>query len=98
MWEPFGTSSFNATASWKSGCKERGTLSILTTCLITLILCVYTTLHLNIPEHGKSSWIQRLKRKALWLLIGLFAPEFVSVQRLSLPRSCFLQRQDGRDY
>ncbi|KAF1843612.1 uncharacterized protein K460DRAFT_341965, partial [Cucurbitaria berberidis CBS 394.84] len=78
MWEPFGTTSTNATASWRSEPNERGTLNILSTCLITLILCVYTCLHVDIPEHGKTPWTHVLKRKLFWLLPGIFAPEIVA--------------------
>ncbi|KAF2130159.1 hypothetical protein P153DRAFT_356795 [Dothidotthia symphoricarpi CBS 119687] len=78
MWEPFGTSLANETASWRSGPNERGTLRILTTCILTLVLCVWTTLHLNIPDHTETRWSRRLMRGPLWVLIGIFAPEFVA--------------------
>lgn len=38
---------------------------------------MYSTLHLNIPEYGKTHWFQLAKRKAGWLCVGLFAPEIV---------------------
>jgi len=79
MWSPFGEIDANGTVSWKSGPNERGTLNILTTCLITLTLCVYSTIHLNIPEHGKTGWIYLTKRKAVWACVGLLAPEVVCV-------------------
>ncbi|RPB08409.1 hypothetical protein P167DRAFT_512310 [Morchella conica CCBAS932] len=53
----------------------RGTMGLILSCLITLTLCVWTAIHLNInvdPSPGK-----KLRRKALWLFIGLFAPELV---------------------
>ncbi|KAF1960307.1 hypothetical protein CC80DRAFT_359412, partial [Byssothecium circinans] len=57
----------------------RGTYSILSSCLITMSLCLWTAIHLNIPEHRKTWWITPQHwRKAKWLLIGLFAPEVVS--------------------
>lgn len=49
--------------------------SILT-CLITLALCSWTALHLNISEHG-GAWKQKW-RKAGWLLLGLLAPELIA--------------------
>lgn len=39
-------------------------------------LCLWTALHLNIPQHGKSS-VQRW-RKLRWLIMGLLAPELVA--------------------
>ena len=66
---------------------NRGTWSILTTCIITISLCAWTALHLNIPEHrkAKSQWL----RKTRWLLIGLIAPEFVAYV-------AWRQRQEAR--
>ncbi|KAI5838478.1 hypothetical protein DFP73DRAFT_600000 [Morchella snyderi] len=53
----------------------RGTMGLILSCLITLTLCVWTAIHLNIivdPSLGKN-----LCRKTLWVFIGLFAPELV---------------------
>ncbi|KAH7094861.1 hypothetical protein FB567DRAFT_511241 [Paraphoma chrysanthemicola] len=78
MWEPFGTAPANATASWRSSPNERGTLNILSSCVITLLLCAYTSLHLDIPAHGKAGWRHQTWRRALWVLAGLLAPEVVA--------------------
>jgi hypothetical protein len=40
-----------------------------------MALCIWTALHLNLPEHKKES--HQVYRKILWLTIGLFAPEIV---------------------
>ncbi|KAH7094870.1 hypothetical protein FB567DRAFT_600548 [Paraphoma chrysanthemicola] len=77
MWDLFGASGSNVT-SWKSGPDERGTFNILSTCVITLILCVYNCLHLNIPGPDQKTWWKLFQRKFLWLMAGLFAPEFVA--------------------
>lgn len=78
MWEPFGRAPENNTAYWKEGPNGRGTFSILSTCLITLSLCVYTSLHLNIPEHGKTYWGHQFWKRAWWVFLGVATPEFVS--------------------
>ena len=78
MWEPFGTPSTNSTAYWKSGPNERGTLNVLSTCVLTLVLCAYTCLHLNIPEHKKTSLWKQFRLRAIWVVIGLAAPEVVA--------------------
>ena len=79
MWEPFGTRPANATAYWKPAPTERGTFSILSTCILTLLLCVYTCLHPNIPLYRVTKWYQRpWALKALGILVGLLAPELVS--------------------
>ncbi|KAF8247016.1 hypothetical protein K440DRAFT_552218 [Wilcoxina mikolae CBS 423.85] len=56
----------------------RGSINIFLSSIITLTLCVYTSIHLNItPEkryYGiKTVWIY----KFYWVLIALVAPEFV---------------------
>jgi len=55
----------------------RGTFSILLSCLFTLVLCVWTAVHLNIPAYKKET--EQKWRKMKWLVIALFAPEMVSV-------------------
>jgi hypothetical protein len=72
--------------SWQSEPPIRGTFSLLTNCLITLTLCVWTAVHLNIvaeksPEE-QSGFLQRISnsvkfRKLKWVLLGLLAPELV---------------------
>lgn len=81
MWEPFGILPVNSTSQWKQASTERGTLNILLTCLITLILCVWTCLHLNIPRRDKVGWRHSVLRKLLWAFLGIFVPEVVSKQR-----------------
>jgi len=57
----------------------RGTVDILLSSVITLTLCVYTSIHLNITPPKKhfrcisNVWIY----KSYWVLIAMFAPEFV---------------------
>ncbi|KAI9152264.1 hypothetical protein HJFPF1_09493 [Paramyrothecium foliicola] len=64
------------TTGWVAEPQQRGTMSILVTCTFTLILCVYTAVHLNIPPAGEPQRWQLL-RKAKWVLIAIFAPEVV---------------------
>lgn len=71
-----GNSSSNRTITWQPEPLARGTWSILSVCVITTALCVWTALHLNIPPRDQKysqSW-----RKLYWLGIGLFAPELVA--------------------
>jgi hypothetical protein len=42
----------NQTVSYVSSPHTRGTLDIVWNCLATLVACVYTMLHLNIPERN----------------------------------------------
>jgi len=78
----YGSAPFNHTAKWHPEPTFRGTFSILSSCLITMALCVWTAVHLNIPAHREKAAIgfitPQFIRKIKWLFIGLLAPEFVS--------------------
>ncbi|KAH6699756.1 hypothetical protein BKA61DRAFT_530072, partial [Leptodontidium sp. MPI-SDFR-AT-0119] len=63
-------------SSWVSEPQGRGTWNLLYSCVFTLVLCVWTSVHLNVPGFGETTW-QMYRRKAKWVLIALFAPEFV---------------------
>ncbi|KAK5714038.1 hypothetical protein LTR15_010945 [Elasticomyces elasticus] len=75
MFNPFGIVT-NGTSPWEPEPTFRGTYGILSTCLLTMILCIWTAVHLNM-EDGRNAWIQTA-RKSGWLIIGLFAPELVA--------------------
>jgi hypothetical protein len=63
---------------WHSEPRGRGTWGILSTCLLTLGLCVWTALHLNIPKRkgtGIIEFLRFLRSKSLWVLAGFFVPE-----------------------
>ena len=62
---------------WKPSPETRGTFDILTTCVVTMLLCVWTAVHLNIPSF-ESTWFERLMRKTGWLVLALIAPELVA--------------------
>lgn len=76
MFYPYGNPSSNETLSWGAEPGYRGTFSILSSCIITIGLCVWTAVHLNVLEYGKT--MPQFWRKVWWLIIGLFAPELVS--------------------
>lgn len=71
---------FNTTlqidAQWHSEPGTRGTFALLSSCLSTLFLCVWTAVHLNLPQY-KRKHLQKW-RKLQWLLIAAFAPEIVA--------------------
>ncbi|KAF7865561.1 uncharacterized protein EAF02_009984 [Botrytis sinoallii] len=62
---------------WVSGPNGRGTWDLLYSCLCTLLACVYTAIHLNIPPEGEGK-TAGYGRKVKWILIALFAPEIVA--------------------
>ena len=61
---------------WKPSPTTRGTFDILTTCAITMLLCVWTAVHLNVSPPG-TFWKPML-RKVGWLVLALLAPELVA--------------------
>jgi hypothetical protein len=61
------------TASWVDSPEIRGTSDILRSCILTLLACVYTALHLNTP-HEQGKWTA-LVSKIRWVFITLIAPE-----------------------
>lgn len=62
---------------WKASPITRGTFDILTICLTTLILCVWTAVHLNIASSEATRWAN-FGRKIGWLVLTLLAPEMVA--------------------
>jgi len=53
----------------------RGTTAIIYSCVVTLIACIYTSLHLNVPT--RSGLANTIVYKGKWVVIGLIAPELV---------------------
>lgn len=54
----------------------RGTASLVISCLLTLILCVWSALHLNVPQQGETAF-QSLLVSTRWIIAGVYAPELV---------------------
>lgn len=68
----------NATTlrGWVPEPDGRGTWSILWNCLVTISVCIWSALHLNVakPRHSSSSPIIR---KMMWSLAAATAPEYI---------------------
>ncbi|TGO78265.1 hypothetical protein BELL_0072g00060 [Botrytis elliptica] len=62
---------------WVSEPDGRGTWSLLYSCVGTLVACVYTAIHLNIPPTREKAYFG-WARKAKWVMIALLAPEIVA--------------------
>ncbi|KAL8760987.1 MAG: hypothetical protein Q9184_002857 [Pyrenodesmia sp. 2 TL-2023] len=73
---PSCNSTVSGTPAWVPEPNGRGTWSLLFTCIITTSLCVWSAVHLNVPERGRTH--SQYWRKAKWLLLGIFAPELVA--------------------
>ena len=62
--------------TYVQGPSGRGTVGLVTSCLFTLSICVYTAIHLNVFPRG-TSWQLRYMKTVGWAMLGMFAPEFV---------------------
>lgn len=61
---------------WISQPNYRGSYDILWTCLLTVFICTYTILCLNVPA-SKDTWLTILCRRILWMFLAIIGPEFV---------------------
>ncbi|KAF2758485.1 hypothetical protein EJ05DRAFT_510406 [Pseudovirgaria hyperparasitica] len=59
---------------WVDGPDRRGTLSILISCLTTLLLCTWSAMHLNVPKRHVNE-VSYIKTQVFWSLVGIFGPE-----------------------
>lgn len=67
-----------STTMWKADPTERGTFSLLWSCIFTLIICGWTSLHLNVPAHP-----QRRKlfcKRLLGCVVALLAPDLLAIE------------------
>jgi hypothetical protein len=64
--------------SWVGKPKQRDTFGILSVCLTTMIICVWSAVHLDIPNTRHSS-TRRFLTRVFWSLIGLIAPEILLI-------------------
>ena len=62
---------------WTSTPDVRGTVDIIWSCLFVVFLSTWTTLHNNVPPVKKGP-LWRLRNKALLMVVGLLAPEYVA--------------------
>lgn len=63
---------------WVSQPNGRGTFDILWSCLFTIFLCTWVSLHLNVPSMHET-YRHQFSRKLRWMLQAIIAPEFVLV-------------------
>lgn len=78
--EIFSNSTHSDELTWVPNPTTRGTANILVTCLLTLLLCIWKAVHLNLPEYGRPTFCYleyQTWRKIGWLFTSLIAPELV---------------------
>ena len=54
----------------------RGTFSLIISCVLTLTLCVWSALHLNVPSKSQTT-MASLMTQFRWIVTGVYAPELV---------------------
>ncbi|KAJ3774221.1 hypothetical protein FB446DRAFT_489980 [Lentinula raphanica] len=70
---------------WQSGPDFRGTFDIVSTCFTTLLLCLWSAVHVDIPAH--SGRLRGLWVRVGWIFIGLITPEtllFIAYRQWSI--------------
>ncbi|KAF2174901.1 hypothetical protein K469DRAFT_724937 [Zopfia rhizophila CBS 207.26] len=82
---------------WTSAPNFRGTWDLLVSCVLTLTICVWSALHLNVPT-ANSTLKQRNLRRTKWIFLGIFAPELVvSTAFAQYLTASWLQREILKD-
>lgn len=81
-----GSNNLETRVGWYAGPTERGTLTLVYSCLATIITCTWTVLHLNVPALEDESW-RRGFRKAKWMAITILFPEFIFAKAICELRS-----------
>src|SRR5579859_5289114 len=92
---PTSLSPPGASPAYVPGPSGRGTINLVSTCVVTLALCVWTAIHLNIVgKNDRTKW-RRLLIKINWALLALFAPEIVvwrAIAQFKAARDLFRNR------
>ena len=91
------SNSTDARLGWVNSPDGRGTIDIIWGCILTIFLCVWTVLTLNVPAPDTTLWaFTRMKMK--WAIIALFGPEWLSGMagaQWSIARRAKKQFRDG---
>ncbi|KAF8537818.1 hypothetical protein BDD12DRAFT_806637 [Trichophaea hybrida] len=79
--------------AWVPEPRYRGTWGILWSCTLTLILCVYNALHLNVPAQNEGRFSYRYYVRGFkWAFVALIVPEavllFAGLQWYEAKRLC----------
>ena len=63
--------------------------AIAYTCVSTIFLCTWASLHLNVPKDPWEAWWRRFVKRTGWMVMALLAPEVVLLRALrQWTRSC----------
>lgn len=67
--------------AWVPEPRGRGTFSLLLSCIVTLVLCIWTAIHDDVIPNP--TFQKRLTSKLAWMLLSLFIPEIVIAHAIS---------------
>ena len=76
MNKPNSTVQVHLADGWVHQPNERGTLDIIQSCLLTVFLCSWSVLCLNVPSRSNKRW-RFLRLKLNWMVFSIFFPEVV---------------------
>ncbi|MCJ1281079.1 hypothetical protein MMC26_000397 [Xylographa opegraphella] len=82
---------------WVDSPNGRGTIDIIWGCILTIFLCVWTVLTLNVPSPDTTLWAFT-RTKMRWAVIALLGPEWLLAMagaQWSIARRAKKQFQDG---
>lgn len=77
---------------------QRDTISLLISCFVTLALCVYSAVHLNVPRKDED-YFKGLLKEIQWCILGLFAPELIlyaAWRQLASARQMYSEVEEAR--
>ena len=66
----------NPLSDWLPHSTTRSTYNIISTCLSTLIICVWSAVHVDIPTR-KQGLIRRNAERLQWMVIGTLMPDWL---------------------
>lgn len=82
---------------WVPGPSKRGTLAIFFSCVLTLVLCVWTTIHANIePEIWQAGGGRLNQKKLMWSVVTLLFPEIALCVAAHERKTAHLLRKEMR--
>lgn len=92
---------------WRHEPNVRGSFSIMSSCIITLVLCIWTSVHPNIRVQSNIASSRsifdilshsRRRSKSFWVIIALLAPEWIVYLAWSQRRSAAYLDQQAEKY
>ncbi|KAI1467513.1 uncharacterized protein F4812DRAFT_429839 [Daldinia caldariorum] len=67
----------NGLVGWQPNPTQRGTASILESCILTIVACTWTIQHPNIPKKKPATRLGRFLHHLKWMAATVLVPEFI---------------------